>query len=123
MTQDEAGSELSPEIRHQLVVLAGRSGSRIAEFTPKAPTKWNPYQVLNPETKLPFTDTSAWQLIADELKSGCEVELIWLDKPPGKRGYVLYKKLQVDRPRLYIKLQLGSGYVIGRSFHYEEVGK
>ena len=31
-------------------------------------------------------------------------------------------KLEADRPQLYVKLQLGSGKIIGRSCHYSERG-
>ena len=28
--------------------------------------------------------------------------------------------IEPDRPQLYVKLQLGSGKIIGRSFHYSD---
>ena len=43
-----------------------------------------------------------------------------LDRPPGKTGYVLKIDLNPGRPQLYVKLELGSGVVIGRSFHESE---
>lgn len=67
-----------------------------------------------------FDDPAAWELIASKLESGHEVESIVLDQPPGGKGYVMKIDLHPGRPRLYVKLQLGSGVVIGRSFHKSE---
>ena len=67
-----------------------------------------------------FDDTSAWELVASRLDDDCEVETVMLDRPPGKTGYVLKIDLNPGRPQLYVKLELGSGVVIGRSFHESE---
>ena len=66
-----------------------------------------------------FTDTGAWELITDRLKAGHPLEEVELHKPPGRKGYVMEIDLDADRP-IYVKLELGSGQVIGRSFHYSE---
>ncbi len=50
------------------------------------------------------------------LEGGADVQEILLEKPPGKKGYVL-KLAGQGTNVIYIKLQLGSGNVIGRSFH------
>ena len=55
------------------------------------------------------------------LEDGHPVEVMRLDKPPGAKGYVMKIDIEPDRPKLYIKLQLGSGKIIGRSFHYSEL--
>ena len=57
-------------------------------------------------------------LIAELLDGGHPLEEIILYKPPGKRAYVMHVELVVGQPKLYIKLELRSGKVIGRSFHY-----
>jgi hypothetical protein len=67
-----------------------------------------------------YHDDSAWELIASRLEEGHEVETIILDQPPGKTGYVMKIDLHPGRPLLYVKLELGSGVVIGRSFHESE---
>jgi hypothetical protein len=67
-----------------------------------------------------FDDDSAWELIASSLESGHHVETMTLDKPSGKTGYVMKIDLNPARSRVYVKLQLGSGVVIGRSFHESE---
>ena len=95
---------------------------RTFEFTRVRPTDWRPEQVPNPEgLLLPyFDDRSAWDSIASRLESGHEVETVTLEAPPGKTGYVMKIDLNPRRPLLYVKLELGSGEVIGRSFHESE---
>lgn len=107
-------------LRGQLVALAKRTESRITKFSPTAPTQWNPTEVRNPDGILDthFTDPSAWELIASRLEAGEPVEVIKLRKPPGRTGYVMKLRLEADAPPVYVKLQLGSGKIIGRSFHY-----
>ena len=108
-------------IRHELLALVGR-GARTSEFTPERPIDWRPGEVPNPDgVLLPyFDDHSAWDLIATRLEERHEVETIILDQPPGKKGYVMKIDLNPGRPVLYVKLELGSGVVIGRSFHESE---
>ena len=112
------------EIRHQLVLLV-RRGDRTAEFTRARPTDWRPDEVPNPDGLLQpyFDDDSAWELIASRLEAGHEVHVITLDQPPGKTGYVMQISLNPGRPAVYIKLELGSGTVIGRSFHESKRGE
>lgn len=112
---------MDDSIRHQLVTLV-RRGARTSAFTPDRPTDWRPGEVPNPEgLVLPyFDDDSAWALIASRLEGGHAVETIILDQPPGKKAYVMKIALNPGRPLLYVKLELGSGSVIGRSFHESE---
>lgn len=113
---------LSPSIRHQMVVLARRKRARVTEFSPDRPTDWRPGQVRNPDGILDthFTDAAAWELIASKLKDGHPVEIVEMEKPPGAAGYVMKIDIEPGQPLLYVKLQLGSGKIIGRSFHYSE---
>ena len=113
---------IDDSIRHQLIVLARRSDARVDEFSRDRPTDWRPREVRNPAGTLwpYFTRTSAWELIADKLEDGHDVETIELQKPPGAKGYVMKINLEPNKPYLYVKLQLGSGKIIGRSFHYSE---
>ena len=67
-----------------------------------------------------FTDSTAWELIAERLDAGEQVDVIELTKPRGARGYVMRIDLGSDLPELYIKLQLGPGRIFGRSFHYSQ---
>lgn len=119
-TGDLAG--IDEAIRRQLIVLARRPGAHIAEFRPGRPIDWRPRQVRNPNGRLDthFTNATAWKLIADRLERGQEVTIIELDQPKGAKGYVMSIDLGPDVPCLYVKLELGSGEIIGRSFHYSE---
>src|SRR5262249_43534148 len=105
-------------IRCELATLAKRKKARVMAWNPNAPNDWRPTQVKHPITGGFYTDAGAWQLIAELLDGGHPLEEIILCKPPGKRAYVMHVELAVGQPKLYIKLELGSGKVIGRSFHY-----
>ena len=113
---------VDPATRHHLVVLAKRREARRKDFTVIRPTDWRPQQVRNPNGLLDthFSDSAAWELIASKLEEGHPLEEIKLDKPPGATGYVMLIDLEPRQPKLYVKLQLGSGQIIGRSFHYSE---
>lgn len=118
----ESQAGIDEETRHQLVVLARRSAARITVFRRDRPTDWRPGKVRNPDGLLDthFTDASAWELIATRLEHGEEVRVIELQMPKGAKGYVMTIDLGPNVPALYVKLQLGSGKIIGRSFHYSE---
>lgn len=112
---------IDDSIRHELLSLL-RRGARTLEFTRDSPIDWRPGDVPNPDGLLLdyFEDHSAWELIANKLEEGHDVETIDLEHPPGKKAYVMKIALNPGRPRLYVKLQLGSGVVMGRSFHESE---
>ena len=112
----------SESTRRQLVVLARRSHARVTAFSTERPTDWRPGQVRNPDGVLDthFTDAAAWELIAARFEDGHPIETVELHKPRGATGYVMKIDLEPGRPQLYVKLQLGSGKIIGRSFHYSE---
>ncbi len=113
---------LDTSIRKQLVILARRPSARVTEFTGERPTDWRPGQVRNPDGSLDgfFTDASAWEFIATMLESDHPVEIVKLHKPTGAKGYVMKVDIEPGMSKLYIKLQLGSGKIIGRSFHYSD---
>lgn len=106
--------------RKELSTLARRRKARIVEFKKDRPTNWRPTQVRNPNGRLDdyFTDSSAWELIADVIEKNHPIEVIDLEKPQGAKGYVMKVDTGSGIPEVYIKLQLGSGKIIGRSFHY-----
>ena len=112
---------IDESIRDHIVRLV-RRGDRTSGFTRARPTDWRPGEVPNPRgLLLPyFDDGSAWELIASSLEEGHDVETITLDVPLGRKGYVMKIDLNPGRPLLYIKLELGSGVVFGRSFHESE---
>lgn len=104
--------------RRELAVLARRPRARGTAFGSTRPTVWQPRQVRNPDGGLPFSDTGAWDLIASKIESDHDVEVITLEKPPGATGYVMKIVLEPTAPLLYVKLELRSGRILGRSFHY-----
>lgn len=82
------------------------------------PSDWRPYVVGNPESGLPFTDESAWELIASKLESGHAYQEMTLDTPKGEPAIVMQIQLVSDQPLLYVKIQVGhQNAPIGRSFH------
>lgn len=103
-------------IRHELLVLARRKASRINVTMPGRPCRWRPDLVRHPESGQQFTTKSAWEFIVDLLESGHSMDEIELRKPPGRKGYVMQFSAK-DTPSIYVKLQLGDGKIIGRSFH------
>lgn len=112
---------ISAGIRRDLALRARRPRFRDSAFSPGVPTKWQPNRVRNPagSSLWPhFSDGAAWELIADKLEAGHDVEVVPLRKPAGATGYVMKIWLGPDEPLLYVKLQLGRSKVIGRSFHY-----
>ena len=112
-------------VRCQLIVLAQNSRTRSSEFTKRRPTEWRPNEVRNPEGVLDryFTEETAWELIATRLERGEKVTVIPMNQPKGAKGYVMSIDMGPDVPYLYVKLQLGSGTIFGRSFHYSETEK
>ena len=113
MTEPDTAS-----IRHQLGILCRRKGCRTSAWTPDCPTDWRPTSVANPDTGEPFTEAGAWEWVADQLDAGIVIEPVSLDKPPGKTAFAF--QVTKGAIRIYVKLQLGSGKVIGRSFHRSE---
>jgi len=111
------GRDVLADVRHQLALLARRSQCRITEFTRDRPTEWRPTEVINPESSMPYTDAGAWDLIATKLEEGHPLTEVELRRPPGKKGYEMIIELPSNCAPVYVKLQLGAGKVIGRSFH------
>ena len=118
------GDEVPPEaaarmvsIRRELARLCRSRKTRTAEFSNSQPTQWQPWKTIHTQTKDIFTEDGAWQFAADLLDAGEPLKEVVLIKPLGKKGYVMEIPVKGWRP-IYIKLQLGSGQVFGRSFHH-----
>ncbi len=108
--------------RHELVLLARRRRARVTEFHSSRPIDWRPGEVRDPTGTLAthFTDDAAWELIASKLECEHPVETLELRQPPGATGYVMKIDVEPSGVPVYVKLQLGAGKIIGRSFHYSE---
>lgn len=109
-------------LRKELAKFCSSRRTYRSDFSPTMPTHWSPQHVRHPETGDAFTDPGAWSFVKELLEAGHPVEVIPLDKPPGKKGYVL-KCDGYSSEKIYIKLQMLSGCVIGRSFHVSVVGE
>lgn len=107
---------VSDNIRQELLRLCKESRSRTSVFSRKAPTHWVPWELYDPQTGEAFTADGAWVFIERALADGCLLQSIELDRPKGKTGYWFHGE-DARGTRIYIKLQLGSGMIIGRSFH------
>ena len=113
-------SKVDPEpYREQLAHLCRRKHCRSYGW----PHHWQPRSVINPVSELPFTDITAWELIADRLESGHPIETITLKNPPGKTAFVMKIELAPNTVPVYVKIQFGAGKVVGRSFHLSVVKK
>jgi hypothetical protein len=107
-------------IRRQLCLLARRKECRRTGVSSPYPGKWRPWTLIDPATDEPFTEAAAWELIAARLEGGEELTEVILENPPGRRAYSMEFLLPNDPQPLYVKLQLGPGTILGRSFHPSE---
>ena len=115
---EEAAARRLDEIRRQLALLARRPGGHFVPNNRTHPCRWFPQTVHSHEPGYYFTDAAAWLFIAECLEGSTPLEEVVLKKPEGKRGYVMKVRVLPEHDDLYIKLQLGAGAVLGRSFHY-----
>ena len=112
---------VAASIRIRLIAFSASRRTRIVEFTPRSPTRWQPRQFTDPRSGQAFTDESAWDYIVEQLQCDIPIEEISLDKPPGAKGYVIYLP-GANKQKLYVKLQICGDHVKGRSFHESEFG-
>jgi len=110
------------QIRRDIILLAGSRRTRTTAWDPNRPNRWEPLTVRNPHGILEsyFTDSTAWDLIVNQLQSGCEITTKKLRKPPGRTADVMKIDLGTNDPVIYVKVELGSGKTYGRSFHYDD---
>lgn len=108
--------------RAELIRRASSRRTRRASFSRERPTKWHPTSLIHPEHGEPFTSDGCWSFVAEAIAVGAPVEVIALRHPPGKRGFVM-KLAGTDGVVIYVKLQLLSDIVLGRSFHLSTSGK
>jgi hypothetical protein len=109
-------ADATDQDRAQLSERASSRRTRTSAFSPRAPTKWHPTSLLHPATGEPFTEDNCWSFVAEAIDAGAPIEVIELKRPAGKRGFVL-KLAGHEGVTIYVKLQLLSEAVLGRSFH------
>lgn len=91
--------------------------TRVNQFSSGMPCVWNPYAIENPESGLPFSDASAWELICRIIGECPEgFRQLKLQKPAGLVAFETVYTLP-NHVRVYIKIQLFQGKAHGRSFH------
>ena len=114
--------DVDDQIREMLRRRCCQRHTRVSVFSTAMPTDWRPQTLLHPQRPAEyFTDDSAWQFVAERIAAGAPIERIVLQMPLGKMGYVLKVSGCPPVSVIYIKLQLGSSNVIGRSFHASTV--
>lgn len=108
---------IHPDTLRQLISNCRRNSRRFLGF----PRDWRPHQILNPASKdFYFTDSSAWEFIADHLELGHPYEVINLENPSGALALAMKIILPGGGQPLYAKVQIGPNTAIGRSFHLSE---
>ena len=107
------------EVARQNMLALLRSGRRSANWSKDRPVDWSPTSVINPKSGMQFTRLTCWHFIEELLESGHKIEVISLNKPPGKKGYVMLYETGPNSQDIYIKLQIAND-LIGRSFHYSD---
>ncbi|WP_156510587.1 hypothetical protein [Labrenzia sp. OB1] len=113
-----AADTVNEAIRRMLAARCVSKRTRNTRFSTSQPTDWKPNSLRDPRNPSQyFTEDSAWHFISELICNGCELETVALAKPPGKTGYVIKIAGHPPVSQIYIKLQLGSANVIGRSFH------
>jgi len=110
---------IDSSLRKQMVILASSKKTRFNDWTRELPTDWRPKSVRNPHGVIDkyFTNSTAWEFIVKLLNHGHQVDEIILDKPQGKKGYVMIVDWESGKHQIYIKFMLRNGKIIGRSFH------
>lgn len=101
------------------------AGKTISEWSEERPTNWRPSSVTNPnpDINMPFTHRTCWDFIERLLLDKHPIKPITLKKPQGEKGYEMLFETESGPSDIYIKLQIGNGQLIGRSFHYSDWSK
>jgi hypothetical protein len=70
---------------------------------------------------MPFTDADAFEAIAAAFENeALEIRIVTLRIPPGRTAYEILIPQPGGCAPIYAKVQLGSGQVLARSFHYSD---
>ncbi len=89
--------------------------------------KWWPYKVRHSATLSQYTDTGAWDFIADCLRDGCAIKYQGPSKEFDDHAYVIVQS-DGGAEKIYMKfmadIELEPDFkvtLIGLSFHYEHI--
>jgi hypothetical protein len=105
-------------IRSQIALLCRRRHCR--SIARNLPCRWYPTTVINQSTGLPYNDGGAFEAIAEAIDRGVPMTTVVLREPPGKTAYEMLIPQIGGRGPIYVKVQLGAGQVLARSFHYSD---
>ena len=111
-------SELLRALTEQLAGLAGDPATRVVGHPPTDPAKWYPTTIIDPRSGKPFTDAGAWDFVAEMLVGDNRVNIQSFDTPPNETAYTM--NIPTTAGIIYIKVRMGKGRIIGRSFHYSD---
>lgn len=103
-------------VRQDLLRRTSSERTRHVTNCRERPSKWRPSSVRNPATGVPFRADEAWDFARAAIASGIPIEIIELELPPNKRGFVI-KPVGSGGEVLYVKFEFGASGVFGRSFH------
>lgn len=109
------------QLRNQMAELARIPRCREVPFHRCMHSHFAPAVIENPKTGMPFTESSAWELIANLLESEHPFNEMVLDEPRGVGALKTLVDLGdgFNRQRVYIKIHLYKGKICCRSFHLE----
>ncbi len=86
-------------------------------------SKWNPNSVTDimdsDRPNSPFTESTCWTFIENLLSDGHELQKVKMRNINKGVAYELIVDPDRTGQGIYIKLQLGSDWLTGLSFHYE----
>ena len=101
----------------ELLLLASRKDCRQTDWSASIPCDWAPSTVWDPRFDREFTEQGAWLYVIELLESGHEFTPKTMRQPPNTIAYETIIELRPSLPKLYIKLQIHKGKILGRSFH------
>ncbi len=110
-------ADVDAESRRHLASLCRNKKCRQVVFSRERPSEFRPWEISSQVTGMAMTEVEAWTFAANLLDGGHPVDVIALQKPPGKLAYVLVIETTATWCGVYIKLELGGKGVFCRSFH------
>jgi hypothetical protein len=110
------------ETRKELARLARQPILREIPFGTESPTKWWFGKVIDPRTGKLFTSPGAWDFVAETAEDGrIKIKEKDQNRPPGCTAYQWVVDSKLGK-KIFIKVILGKGKILGRSFHYNKEG-
>ena len=112
-------SVVSEALRKGLAVWCRNPGKRLNYPNFNGPHKWHPGKVIDSVSLSRFTDSEAWNFIAECLENGCHVKYQGPTPEYNDHAYVMIECTQNSAREIYMKIALimGVDKVIGVSFH------